>query len=861
MSKSKSTAFNLSELNYKQYYWILAVVVIIVFGNTLFNGYNYDDNLVTMHHPLTSKGIKSIGKIFTSPYYSNGADINFGYRPIVHLSFAIEHQFFGEKPGVSHFFNLLIYLGCVLAFFKLISSWFSKEALLFAFCTAVLFAVHPVHSEAVASIKNRDELLAFLFAMLAFVQLNKYSDKQQWWRIGLFVLFFVIGLLAKKSIYPLVFLVPLILTFIHEKTTWKTLVSVLIFCFLSSVVASDLDMNRFLSLSLISMFWSTIIFVWSKKQVFTKLLSNETFKLLFFLLFLLISIAFTIASVYHKDYSYFVLSLLILAVLLYRQDRLTWVILVITLELTALAYYLSIQELNLFALLLSSVYAIPKLAKKEIRFPALVAVLISVVAMVAHHIGLGVIVLAIQIVVAAFFMDKNRIISLLLFIGPVVAAYFTGSIIPFHLSLVAVAMLMFSKVVLPKFTHLTCKPYILVLLMLFVFVFLPNTPLTKARNYWTNIAQKEVQVDHNIQSSQSLHNPQTIGEGRGLNYVENTLVGNQTKEAIVSTGVLTLGEYMKLLVFPNELSFYYGFAKLKTGSFSNIYVWFWLAFFVVVSFGCWWVFRNQSIILIAYTWLFFSLLLFSNWIELVAGMVGERLAFTSSGGFCLLLGLLVYQLANNVNRKPILYTFFFIIILLSFRTIARNSDWKSHLALMEHDMEHLSESVYAQHMFAQTCMTEATTNAKLNENQKMQLVVKAEQALIKAVTIYPRYFNAQFDLARIYLSQQRFLEAKNRLEIAYKLDTTNLFVLEELTKTCFDLNLNQETIDFGKHYLNSYTQNENVYEIVAYTLFKIGSYKEAKNIAENGLVNFPQGRNLKGLLIDINKHIGDSATN
>ena len=89
-----------------KYYLILAALVFIVFGNTLFNGYNMDDHLVTQNHVYTSKGISAIKDILTSNYYSNNADINFGYRPIVHISFAIEHQLFGEHASISHFINL-----------------------------------------------------------------------------------------------------------------------------------------------------------------------------------------------------------------------------------------------------------------------------------------------------------------------------------------------------------------------------------------------------------------------------------------------------------------------------------------------------------------------------------------------------------------------------------------------------------------------------------------------------------------------------------------------------------------------------------------------------------------------------------
>jgi hypothetical protein len=56
-----------------KYYLILAALVFIVFGNTLFNGYNMDDHLVTQNHKYTSKGLSAIKDILSSNYYSNNS--------------------------------------------------------------------------------------------------------------------------------------------------------------------------------------------------------------------------------------------------------------------------------------------------------------------------------------------------------------------------------------------------------------------------------------------------------------------------------------------------------------------------------------------------------------------------------------------------------------------------------------------------------------------------------------------------------------------------------------------------------------------------------------------------------------------
>ncbi|MDB4678375.1 hypothetical protein OAE93_01455, partial [bacterium] len=92
---------------------------------------------------------------------------SYGYRPTTLASFAIEKSLFGESATVSHAVNLALYLATCLLIFFLIKRVFPDkiDVALFA---ALLFTVHPIHTEVVASIKNRDEILSLLFMLLAF---------------------------------------------------------------------------------------------------------------------------------------------------------------------------------------------------------------------------------------------------------------------------------------------------------------------------------------------------------------------------------------------------------------------------------------------------------------------------------------------------------------------------------------------------------------------------------------------------------------------------------------------------------------------------------------------------------------------
>src|SRR5688572_1852830 len=80
--------------------WLALIIFgfsFLLYFNSVFNGYNLDDELVTQNHRLTSKGISAIPEIFRSPYYEDKEGFKYEYRPIVLVTFAIEHSLFGDN--------------------------------------------------------------------------------------------------------------------------------------------------------------------------------------------------------------------------------------------------------------------------------------------------------------------------------------------------------------------------------------------------------------------------------------------------------------------------------------------------------------------------------------------------------------------------------------------------------------------------------------------------------------------------------------------------------------------------------------------------------------------------------------------
>ena len=87
--------------------------------------------------------MKLIGEIFSSPYYKDEMGYSYGYRPIVHVSFAIEHQLFGENPQISHFFNVILYVLSVLIFFRFLINLLGNKYLPVVVLGVFFFALHP----------------------------------------------------------------------------------------------------------------------------------------------------------------------------------------------------------------------------------------------------------------------------------------------------------------------------------------------------------------------------------------------------------------------------------------------------------------------------------------------------------------------------------------------------------------------------------------------------------------------------------------------------------------------------------------------------------------------------------------------
>jgi tetratricopeptide (TPR) repeat protein len=283
-------------------------------------------------------------------------------------------------------------------------------------------------------------------------------------------------------------------------------------------------------------------------------------------------------------------------------------------------------------------------------------------------------------------------------------------------------------------------------------------------------------------------------EGRFLEYIENTLVAPHSTAETIGTGSQTLGEYLKLMVFPYELSFYYGYSKTSTVNLKNPWVWMSIFSHLFLVFLAFWQIKKRPLITVGIAWYLFSIILFSNWIELVAGMVGERLAFTASAGFCIFFVAIILWIRPSFSfRKPswIEFAVGLVILLFLVKTVSRNSQWNNHLSLMKNDIQHLSNSAQANNLYASNLMKYAALDGSLSETERKAYQDEANVHFKRSVAIFPYFFNTQFDMARAAIMVGDTSVAINGYQKAIQIDPTfsdpyfyllNIFALQKAEK-------------------------------------------------------------------------------
>jgi Tfp pilus assembly protein PilF len=173
---------------------LLFTVAVVAYANSVVNGFAQDDNIYVLeNHAVTAHSLR---ELFLPNYFSHV------FRPLTFASFSLNWLVTGAGPFGFHLVNLLLHAGVTLLVYLLLRRLLEarSDGGLLAFVSALLFAVHPIHTEAVAAIVGRAELLAAGLLLAAWI--FHLRDRPY-----LCLTCFFVALLAKESAIALVPLV------------------------------------------------------------------------------------------------------------------------------------------------------------------------------------------------------------------------------------------------------------------------------------------------------------------------------------------------------------------------------------------------------------------------------------------------------------------------------------------------------------------------------------------------------------------------------------------------------------------------------------------------------------------------------
>lgn len=236
---------------------LLAALAFVLYANTLGHQFAFDDAIVITENQFTQKAAAGIPDLMTRDFFEGiygdgGMELSGGrYRPLSLVSFALENKLFGKKkkladgslaktaegdqlyeynPAVGHFMNVLLYALTGLLLFQLLRKWLveqNKLSIGIPLLAGLLFIAHPIHTEVVANIKSRDEILALLLLLISFLQLQgALRGKQPPWRLALGLLAYFGAMLAKEHAFTFILLFPIGLHIFNRDKNWTEVVKV-----------------------------------------------------------------------------------------------------------------------------------------------------------------------------------------------------------------------------------------------------------------------------------------------------------------------------------------------------------------------------------------------------------------------------------------------------------------------------------------------------------------------------------------------------------------------------------------------------------------------------------------------------------
>lgn len=856
-----------------------------LYANSIFNDYNMDDELVTRNHRLTSKGISAIPEILTSPYYQDNAGYEYEYRPMVLITFAIEKSFIGEGPKRSHFINVLMYSFMCTFLFLLLRKLFSTYNVLFPLLVTLVFAAHPMHTEVVASIKNRDEILALFFGLGAIWFALKYAEYKAIWQLGLVPVMLLFAMLSKSTAITFLVLVPLVLVLFSTASIWVVLLVTTLLLPPALILARLYTVVQLLSLSsavylvvvalyslknwgyLVQSVKDTVANLKSKPEVVdspvpaAEEVSFAFVKLpLVFLPFMLIYIAGTALSawgIYLADAWLAIIPLLVLVgiYLLAKRGMQLLLSLPIALLGVALVARLGAGAYPFFEAFVLGFLAMLILDKNK-RFNA---------------IGWAVYVVYVGVSVAL--LHQTLFVGLLVFIGIFNRRLITVSLVFMVLTVawgvydsVSAGQFKMKYIGYPVLYAIFAALYFnrgKYLQKVLVFVLPISAFVYYSTHSIDNYRPAASAFDYAYTNLRDAEAPDLtpVNPNRELIYHEWPFDGSESVGTRLGTAFMLLGRYLRMTFVPYPMSFYYGYPYLdKVGMSNPGSIVSLLLHLVLLGIALFYV-RGKPIIAFGILFYLVSISPYSGLLVPVPGIMADRFLLVPSIGFALLFVYLLSVLFKNVLSEenvsfanmPSGFKGALVVILLAYSglTIARNQDWENHVQLFSKDIKVVPNSAQGQYLLGVHLFRAA---AAQNDIQKrMALSEQAIEHYKQTTRLYAPFMNPWYDIGNTYtLLGEQYASLGDKRKGSQCFDSAMVYyenavrIKPDFTKPYFTMGRLEQSrgnlskaVEYYEKYVERFPDQLDAASNLSYTYFMLKQYDKAIGVNMRYLARNP----------------------
>jgi len=177
---------------------LIVLLCLGAYANMLSNGFVFDDFGSIVNNPYLKDPGQFLASLFNLSYFKV-AGLEASYRPVATLSYLLIYSFAGLNPFYYHLLSLMLHALAAVLVYRLAAGILGSR--LQALLAGMLFAVHPVLTEAVDCIDFNDDLLAgvfFLASLLLAIRTKTGPGAARDWRLWLALGLYFLGLLSKE---------------------------------------------------------------------------------------------------------------------------------------------------------------------------------------------------------------------------------------------------------------------------------------------------------------------------------------------------------------------------------------------------------------------------------------------------------------------------------------------------------------------------------------------------------------------------------------------------------------------------------------------------------------------------------------